>query len=109
MVTAKITSDPPYVYVLAGEGPIHLNCINASENNMFYNDVLDAIWYRFFNGTRHKVEDTGQVFADTHFLTFHPSVREIDQGQYMCCTPNTSALLEMCSAPANVSIVGMYA
>jgi len=49
------------------------------------------------------------VFADANFLTFHPSVREIDQGQYVCCIPNTSALLEMCSAPANVSIVGTYA
>ena len=104
LVSGKTVSFPPTAYVLErNEG--RLQCQNRSEdNNLLYNYINDAIWYRLFsNDTIQQYGTSGPIYVQSNSLIFHPFVRPEDQGTYYCCKPGGS-----CSEHSTVSVVGMY-
>jgi len=99
-----VVSFPHTRYVLEGEQG-SLRCQNRSENeNVFYDNIDNALWYRQFpNGTTHQFGTTGPIYVRSQGLFFYPSVRQQDQGIYYCCKPGGS-----CSGYSTVAIAGTY-
>lgn len=102
LICAKVTSQPPIQYVHRNDSTM-LNCINTTESGTFINYIKQSIWYSVHSDGNNLITaryaDSSPIFVHMYALVFN-SVKEADQGQYKCCTPDGSD----CSIPTTLSI-----
>jgi len=99
---STITTFPQRLYVQDGSRGI-LRCQNRSDNDNFYNNIGNAVWYRFHtNGTSETIDRTESVYFTRHILYFDPLYPD-DEGEYCCCIPSGT-----CSEPSIVAKAGKF-
>ena len=87
-------------YVVKGDDTT-LKCRDYDDNGQFRGFISNAHWYRTYsNGSSYVIGSSGQVAAYSYTLIFK-KIKEADQGNYTCCTPQKD-----CSKPTFVAIAG---